>query len=144
MSHNLKGVITAGGLGTRLLPMTRVTNKHLLPVYDRPMIFYPIQTLVNAGITDIMIITGGNHAGDFLPLLGNGHEFGLKRLHFTYQAREGIAGIIPTQFCRSRPVIVILGDTIFERISISMWRISGSGKGLKFSCGSPEQYSARV
>lgn len=118
MSIHLKGVITAGGLGTRLLPMTRVTNKHLLPVYDRPMIFYPIETLVQAGIEDIMIITGGNHAGDFLPLLGDGREFGLKRLHYTYQAREG--GIaealsLTREFVGKDHVLVMLGDNIIEK-----------------------------
>ncbi|MBN2329100.1 MAG: NTP transferase domain-containing protein [Candidatus Omnitrophica bacterium] len=118
MAKNLKGVITAGGLGTRLLPMTRVTNKHLLPVYDRPMIFYPIETLAQAGIEDIMIITGGNHAGDFLPLLGDGREFGLKRLHYTYQAREG--GIaealsLTREFVGDDHVVVMLGDNIIEK-----------------------------
>lgn len=114
----MKGVITAGGLGTRLLPMTRVTNKHLLPVYDRPMIFYPIETLAQAGIQDIMIITGGNHAGDFLPLLGNGSDFGLKRLHYTYQAKPG--GIaealsLTRDFAGGGPVVVMLGDNIIEK-----------------------------
>src|SRR3989338_2657928 len=85
----LKGVVLAGGLGTRLAPLTQITNKHLLPVYDKPMIYYPIQTLVNAGIDDIMIVTGGNSAGDFLRLLGNGREFGLKDLYYTYQRGEG-------------------------------------------------------
>ena len=85
----MKGVILAGGTGTRLHPMTRITNKHLLPIYDRPMIYYPIQTLVNAGIEDIMVVTGGNHAGEFLRLLGNGREFGLKRLSYSYQERAG-------------------------------------------------------
>src|SRR5438552_15515949 len=85
----MKGVILAGGLGTRLLPLTRITNKHLLPVFDRPMIFYPLQTLINAGITDILLVTGGPHAGDFLRLLGNGAEFGLKHLNYTYQQGEG-------------------------------------------------------
>ena len=85
----MKGIVLAGGLGTRLRPLTAVTNKHLLPVYDRPMIYYPIQTLVNAGITDIMIVTGGNSAGDFLKLLGNGKAFGLKHLNYTYQEGEG-------------------------------------------------------
>jgi len=118
MANQLKGVITAGGLGTRLLPMTRVTNKHLLPVYDRPMIFYPIQALAQAGIEDIMIITGGNHAGDFLPLLGDGREFGLKRLHYTYQAREG--GIaealsLTREFVGGDNVAVMLGDNIIEK-----------------------------
>lgn len=114
----MKGIITAGGMGTRLLPMTRVTNKHLLPVYDRPMIFYPIETLVQAGIHDIMIITGGAHAGDFLPLLGNGGDFGLKQLHYTYQQNEGgIAEAIylAREFAAGEPVAVMLGDNIIEK-----------------------------
>ena len=85
----MKGIILAGGLGSRLQPMTRITNKHLLPVFDRPMIYYPLQCLVQAGIMDIMIVTGGNHAGDFLRLLKNGREFGLKHLNYTYQEGEG-------------------------------------------------------
>ena len=85
----MKGIVLAGGLGTRLAPMTRVTNKHLLPVYDRPMVYYPIQTLVEAGITEILLVTGGNHAGDFLRLLGNGKDFGLRHLNYTYQEGEG-------------------------------------------------------
>ena len=85
----MKGVVLAGGLGTRMYPLTKVTNKHLLPVYNKPMIYYPIQTLVNAGIDEILIVTGGNSAGDFLRLLGNGKEFGLHHLHYTYQEGEG-------------------------------------------------------
>src|SRR2546428_7114568 len=85
----MKGVILAGGTGSPLHPFTRITNKHLLPVYDKPMIFYPIETLVSAGIDEIMVVTGGNHAGEFLPLLGNGSEFGLRRLQFSYQAKAG-------------------------------------------------------
>ena len=85
----MKGVVLAGGLGTRLLPLTRITNKHLLPVFDRPMIYYPLQALINAGIRDILIVTGGAHAGDFLRLLGNGKDFGLERLHYAYQEGEG-------------------------------------------------------
>ena len=85
----MKGIILAGGLGTRLHPLTKITNKHLLPVFDKPMIYYPIQTLINAGIDDILIVTGGNHAGDFLKLLGNGKEFGLKHINYTYQEGEG-------------------------------------------------------
>ena len=85
----MKGVILAGGLGTRLSPLTNITNKHLLPVYDKPMIFYPMQTLVNAGIDDIMVVTGGNNAGDFLRLLGNGKDFGLKHMNYAYQKGEG-------------------------------------------------------
>src|SRR5687767_1134732 len=85
----MKGVILAGGLGSRLYPLTKITNKHLLPVHHQPMIYYPIRTLINAGIQDIMIVTGGNSAGDFLRLLGNGKEFGLKHLNYTYQEGEG-------------------------------------------------------
>src|SRR3989338_1610931 len=85
----MKGIVLAVGLGKRLEPLTRITNKHLLPVYDRPMIYYPIQTLVEAGLRDILIVTGGNHAGEFLRLLGNGEEFGLKHLGYTYQRGEG-------------------------------------------------------
>ncbi|HUT83064.1 MAG TPA: sugar phosphate nucleotidyltransferase, partial [Thermodesulfobacteriota bacterium] len=85
----MKGIVLAGGLGTRLYPLTKVTNKHLLPVYDKPMIYYPIIALVNAGIRDIMVVTGGNNAGDFLKLLGNGKEFGLQHINYTYQAGEG-------------------------------------------------------
>ncbi len=81
----MKGIVLAGGIGTRLYPLTRVTNKHLLPVYDKPMIFYPLQTLVDAGIRDILIVTGGQNAGDFLRLLQNGKEFGLQQLSFAYQ-----------------------------------------------------------
>ncbi|HSS20805.1 MAG TPA: sugar phosphate nucleotidyltransferase [Pyrinomonadaceae bacterium] len=113
----MKGVVLAGGLGTRLRPLTSVTNKHLLPVFDRPMIYYPIQTLVNAGITDIMIVTGGNSAGDFLKLLGNGKAFGLKHLNYTYQEGEGgIAEALSLveHFAAKEPVCVVLGDNIIE------------------------------
>jgi glucose-1-phosphate thymidylyltransferase len=113
----MKGVVLAGGLGTRLLPLTKVTNKHLLPVYNKPMIFYPIQTLVNAGVTEIMLVTGGNNAGDFLRLLGNGKEFGLKHLDYTYQEGEGgIADALrlAEHFADSGPVCVMLGDNIIE------------------------------
>ncbi len=113
----MKGVVLAGGLGTRLRPLTAVTNKHLLPVYDQPMIYYPIQTLVNAGITDIMIVTGGNSAGDFLRLLGNGKTFGLKHLNYTYQEGEGgIAEALSLveHFAGGDPVCVVLGDNIIE------------------------------
>lgn len=114
----MKGVILAGGLGTRLAPLTRVTNKHLLPVYDRPMIFYPLQTLVNAGITDILIVTGGGNAGDFLRLLGNGSEFGLKHLNYTYQQGEGgiaAALSLAEHFADGGKICVILGDNVIER-----------------------------
>jgi glucose-1-phosphate thymidylyltransferase len=113
----MKGVVLAGGLGTRLYPLTRVTNKHLLPVYDRPMIYYPLQTLVNARVTDIMLVTGGNNAGDFLRLLGNGRDFGLKHINYTYQ--EGEAGIadalrLAEYFAEDQKICVILGDNIIE------------------------------
>src|SRR5215210_2087607 len=88
----MKGIVLAGGLATRLRPLTAITNKHLLPVYDKPMVYYPIQTLVNAGVRDIMIVTGGNSAGDFLRLLKNGRDFGLKRLNYAYQEGEGGIG----------------------------------------------------
>jgi glucose-1-phosphate thymidylyltransferase len=107
----------AGGLGTRLQPMTRITNKHLLPVYDRPMIYYPLQSLVQAGITEIMIVTGGNHAGDFLRLLKNGREFGLQHLNYTFQDGEGgIAEALGLceHFADGQPICVILGDNIIE------------------------------
>ena len=114
----MKGVILAGGLGTRLHPLTRVTNKHLLPVYDKPMIYYPIQALVNAGIRDILVVTGGNNAGDFLRLLGNGKEFGLEEIHYTYQEGEG--GIaqalgLAEHFADGEKVCVILGDNLIEK-----------------------------
>jgi glucose-1-phosphate thymidylyltransferase len=111
----MKGVILAGGTGSRLHPLTRITNKHLLPVYDKPMIFYPIETLVSAGIDEIMVVTGGNHAGEFLPLLGNGSEFGLRRLQFSYQAQAGgIAEALGLceSFVDGDKVIVMLGDNI--------------------------------
>jgi len=113
----MRGVVLAGGLGTRLLPLTKVTNKHLLPIYDRPMIYYPIQALANAGIDEVMLVTGGNSAGDFLRLLGNGKDFGLKRLNYTYQDGEGgIADALrlAEHFVDGEPVCVILGDNIIE------------------------------
>lgn len=113
----MKGVILAGGLGSRLHPLTRVTNKHLLPVFDKPMIFYPIQALVNAGIKDILIVTGGQDAGDFLRLLGNGKDFGLKHINYTYQEGEGgIADALrlAEHFADQQPICVILGDNIIE------------------------------
>lgn len=114
----MRGVVLAGGLGTRLDPITRIINKHLLPVYDKPMIYYPIRALVNAGIEDILIVTGGRNAGDFLKLLGNGREFGLKHLDFTYQEGEG--GIaealgLARHFSRGERLCVMLGDNVIER-----------------------------
>jgi glucose-1-phosphate thymidylyltransferase len=114
----MKGIVLAVGLGTRLYPLTKVTNKHLLPVYDKPMIYYPIIALVNAGIRDIMVVTGGNNAGDFLKLLGNGKEFGLQHINYTYQAGEG--GIaealnLASFFADNEKICVILGDNIIEK-----------------------------
>ncbi len=114
----MKGVVLAGGLGSRLKPLTKVTNKHLLPVYDQPMIYYPIKTLINAGIDDIMIVTGGNSAGDFLKLLGNGKDFGLKHVNYTYQEGEGgIADALSLveHFADNEPICVVLGDNIIEK-----------------------------
>ena len=114
----MQGVVLAGGLGSRLHSLTKVTNKHLLPVYNQPMIYYPIKTLINAGIEDIMIVTGGNSAGDFLKLLGNGRNFGLKHLNYTYQEGEGgIADALSLvrHFAEDEPICVVLGDNIIER-----------------------------
>ncbi|HRZ87787.1 MAG TPA: sugar phosphate nucleotidyltransferase [bacterium] len=113
----MKGIILAGGLGSRLSPLTRITNKHLLPIYNKPMIYYPLETLVDAGIKDIMIVTGGNSAGDFLRLLGNGKDFGLKHINYTYQQGEGgIAEALSLceHFADKDKIIVILGDNIIE------------------------------
>jgi glucose-1-phosphate thymidylyltransferase len=114
---HMKGVVLAGGTGSRLNPLTRVTNKHLLPVYDRPMVYYPIQTLVNAGIKEILLVTGGKNSGDFLRLLGNGRDFGLKHLNYTYQDGEGgIADALglAEYFASGEPICVVLGDNIIE------------------------------
>ncbi len=119
----MKGVILAGGLGTRLFPLTKITNKHLLPVFDRPMIYYPIEALVKAGVEDIMIVTGGRKSGDFLSLLGNGSDFGLKHLNYTYQKGEG--GIaealgLAEHWAAGESICVILGDNIIERNIVNM------------------------
>ena len=131
----MKGIILAGGLGTRLAPLTKITNKHLLAVYDKPMIFYPIETLINAGITDIMIVTGGNHAGDFLRLMGNGKEFGLKHINYTYQEGEGgIADALSLAeyFADGEPICVVLGDNIIEKNIIkAVYDFKQQGKGAK-------------
>lgn len=114
----MKGVILAGGLGSRLYPLTKITNKHLLPVYNQPMIHYPIQTLVNVGIKEILIVTGGNNAGDFLKLLENGNGFGLKHINYAYQSGEyGIADALSLaeDFADGGKIIVILGDNIIEK-----------------------------
>jgi glucose-1-phosphate thymidylyltransferase len=114
----MRGVVLAGGLGTRLLPLTRVTNKHLLPVYNKPMIYYPLECLVNAGINEVMVVTGGSSAGDFLRLLRNGKELDLRRLHYAYQEGEG--GIaealsLAEDFADGGKIVVVLGDNIIEK-----------------------------
>ncbi|HLZ92183.1 MAG TPA: sugar phosphate nucleotidyltransferase [Candidatus Acidoferrum sp.] len=129
----MRGVVLAGGTGSRLNPLTRVTNKHLLPVYDKPMVYYPIQTLVNAGIEEILLVTGGKNAGEFLRLLGNGRDFGLKHIHYTYQEGEG--GIaealgLAEHFADDKPVCVVLGDNIIEnnvRHAVESFEKQGSG-----------------
>jgi len=129
----MKGVVLAGGLGSRLKPLTKVTNKHLLPVHNQPMIYYPIRTLINAGIDDIMIVTGGNSAGDFLKLLGNGRDFGLKHINYTYQEGEGgIADALSLveHFADEEPICVVLGDNIIEgniRAAADDYRKQGKG-----------------
>jgi glucose-1-phosphate thymidylyltransferase len=110
--------VLAGGTGSRLYPLTRITNKHLLPIYDRPMISYAIEALVRAGVTELMLVTGGTHAGEFLRLLGNGHEHDIERLLYAYQEKPG--GIaealgLAERFVGSDPVVVMLADNIFER-----------------------------
>ena len=114
----MKGIILAGGTGSRLAPLTKITNKHLLPVFNQPMIYYPVKAMANAGIKDIMIVTGGNHAGEFLRLLGNGREFGLDDIAYAYQERAG--GIaealgLAEHFANKEKIVVMLGDNIIEK-----------------------------
>lgn len=129
----MKGVVLAGGTGSRLNPLTRVTNKHLLPIYDKPMVYYPIQTLVNAGIHEILLVTGGKNAGDFLRLLGNGRDFGLKHLNYTYQEGEGgiaDALALAEHFADGDSICVILGDNIIENNvcqAVANFRKQGEG-----------------
>lgn len=147
----MKGVILAGGLGTRLLPLTRVTNKHLLPVYDKPMVFYPIQTLVDAGIQDILVVTGGGNSGDFLRLLGNGRAFGLKHLNYTYQEGEGgIADALrlAEHFADQQSICVVLGDNIIETnilASCEKFRKQGGGAHIILKeVSDPERFGVPV
>ncbi len=131
----MKGIVLAGGTGSRLHPLTRVTNKHLLPIYNKPMIYYPLQTLVDAGIDDILIVTGGSSAGDFLRLLRNGKDFGLQQLNFAYQ--EGESGIadalrLAEYFARGEKVCVILGDNIIEgNVRSAKQKFEKQGRGAK-------------
>jgi len=132
---DVKGIILAGGLGTRLAPLTSVTNKHLLPIWNKPMIYYPIQTLVDAGIKEIMLVTGGNNAGDFLRLLGSGKEFGLKHIEYTYQKGQGgIADALrlAKDFADGDKVVVVLGDNIIEKpITKSIEKFKKQKKGAR-------------
>lgn len=147
----MKGIILAGGLGTRLNPLTQVTNKCLLPVYNKPMIYYPIEFLVNSGITDILLVCGGNAAGEFLRILGNGEQFGLKHLHYTYQAEpKGIADALglAEEFVGKDPMCVVLADNIFEKPIkeiVDAFRIKNDGAlvfGTRVS--HPEKYGVIV
>jgi glucose-1-phosphate thymidylyltransferase len=129
----MKGVVLAGGLGSRLYPLTKVTNKHLLPVYNEPMIYYPIRILVNAGIDELLIVTGGNNAGDFLRLLENGKDFGLKHINYTYQQGEGgiaAALSLAEYFADNDKIIVVLGDNIIEeniKAAVDKFRVQKEG-----------------
>ncbi|MGC8657745.1 MAG: sugar phosphate nucleotidyltransferase [Desulfomonilaceae bacterium] len=129
----MKGVILAGGLGTRLYPLTKITNKHLLPVYNRPMITYPVECLVRAGIDEILIVTGGNHPGDFLRLLGNGKEYGVKNISYAYQEGEGgiaDALALAENHAACGPICVVLGDNILEKNikdAVDAYRKQGKG-----------------
>lgn len=129
----MKGVVLAGGTGSRLYPLTKITNKHLLPIFDKPMIYYPIETLVSAGIEEILIVTGGRNAGDFLRLLANGKEFGLKHINYTYQEGEGgiaDALALAEHFAEDDSVCVILGDNIIGesiRDAVDDFRRQGTG-----------------
>jgi len=143
----MKGVVLAGGLGTRLYPLTKITNKHLLPVFNKPMIYYPIECLVNAGITDILIVTGGNSAGDFLQLLGNGADFGLRRISYAYQQGEGgIADALKLaqHFAEGDSVCVVLGDNIIEgnikKAADDFRRQGGGAKILLKEVHDPERF----
>jgi glucose-1-phosphate thymidylyltransferase len=147
----MRGVILAGGSGSRLYPLTRITNKHLLPVYSQPMIYYPIQLLVESGIDQILIVTGGNHAGEFLPLLGNGSVFGLKHLDYTFQERAGgIADALglARHFVGDQDVCVLLADNIFEfSICGTVERFSQQGRGARVLLARvehPEHYGVPV
>lgn len=129
----MKGVVLAGGTGSRLFPLTKITNKHLLPIYDKPMIYYPIQTLVDAGIGEILIVTGGKNAGDFLRLLANGKQFGLTHIDYTYQEGEGgiaDALALAEHFADGQKICVILGDNIIEtniREAVDRFRAQENG-----------------
>lgn len=144
----MKGVILAGGLGTRLYPLTKVTNKHLLPVYNKPMVFYPIETLVKAGIADIMVVTGGPHCGHFLSILKNGHELGIKHLEYAYQENEG--GIaqalsLAREFVDKDSCSVILGDNTTDYdLSSDVKEFSGGAVVFLKEVPDPERFGVPV
>jgi glucose-1-phosphate thymidylyltransferase len=147
----MKGVILAGGLGTRLMPLTKVTNKHLLPVYDQPMITYPIRTLVNAGIEEVLLVTGGSNVGEFIRLLGNGREYGLKWLSYAYQ--EGVGGIadalrLAREYAEGEKIVVMLGDNIIEgNIRAAATKFETQKKGAKIflkKVANPKEYGVAV
>ena len=147
----MRGVVLAGGLGTRLFPLTKDTNKHLLPVYDKPMIYYPIEALTNAGIKEVMVVTGGNNAGDFLRLLGNGKDFGLNRIHYAYQEGEG--GIaealsLAEAFAEGKPICVVLGDNIIENNiieAVGAYKAQGGGARILLKeVSDPERFGVPV
>jgi len=135
----MKGVILAGGTGSRLFPLTKVTNKHLLPVYNKPMIYYPLECMAKAGIEEVLLVTGGNNSGDFIRLLGNGSEFGLKNLNYTYQ--DGAGGIaqalgLAEYFAGGDSILLILGDNILEytiREACKKFRHQGQGAKILLS-----------
>lgn len=147
----MKGVVLAGGLGSRLYPLTKITNKHLLPVYDKPMIYYPIQKLVQAGVKDIMLVTGGNSAGDFLRLLANGKEFGLSHMNYAYQEGEGgiaAALLLAEDFADGDRIVVILGDNIFEdniRVYVENFKKQKAGARILLKkVSDPERFGVPV
>lgn len=147
----MKGIVLAGGSGSRLYPLTRITNKHLLPVYNQPMVYFPIQMLVTAGIDRILLVTGGNHAGEFLPLLGNGSAFSLRHLDYTYQERPaGIADALSLaeHFAAGDDVCVVLGDNVFEwSIAPAVRRFADQGGGARVFLAPvehPERYGVPV
>lgn len=147
----MKGVVLAGGLGSRMYPLTKVTNKHLLPVYNEPMIYYPIKTLVNAGIDEILIVTGGQNSGDFLRLLGNGKDFGLKHLNYTYQEGEGgiAAALGLAEFFADRgKIVVMLGDNIIEknvRKAVEAFRMQKEGARIMLKeVSDPQRFGVAV
>lgn len=147
----VRGIILAGGSGSRLYPLTRITNKHLLPVYDRPMVYFSIEALVRAGIDRMMIVTGGNHAGEFLPLLGNGSQFGLRHLDYTFQERPaGIADALglARHFAGGEDVCVMLADNIYEHsIRDAVQRFAAQGGGARVllaEVAEPQHYGVAV